>query len=291
MVAIILIIAAIAIPNLLRARIAANESSAASSVRSIATAEITYNAAYPTLGYAAALANLGGPATGCTPSSVTACLIDNVLSSGAKSGYAFKASRLPSGSGGINDRLCGSSAPVGVQSDGRPQLLHNHGWSLAQQSGRLGRIAGPRRSHLPGLRHRAIINGLASTWGRVLRHRGPGPESWPFYFRNAAYSARHSRPSPRLKYNLSETQAQASRDGSCSRHGCHRNSRLGENLHRRLLAQEARSTACGRLTWPSKKARFSAFWDQRRGQDHHAQAADGPDISDRRHGPHPGHGN
>ena len=46
-VAIILIIAAIAIPNLLRARIAANESSAAASVRSIATAEVTYNAAIP----------------------------------------------------------------------------------------------------------------------------------------------------------------------------------------------------------------------------------------------------
>ena len=71
-VAIILIIAAIAIPNLLRARIASNESSAASSVRSIATAEVAYNSAYPTLGYAAALTNLGGPASGCSPSSTTA---------------------------------------------------------------------------------------------------------------------------------------------------------------------------------------------------------------------------
>ena len=61
-VAIILIIAAIAIPNLLRARIAANESSAASSVRSIATAEVAYNAAYPTLGYAAASGEPGRPA-------------------------------------------------------------------------------------------------------------------------------------------------------------------------------------------------------------------------------------
>src|SRR5204862_2796546 len=52
-VAIILIIAAIAIPNLLRARIAANESSAVSAIRSINTAEFTYNTAYPTTGYAA----------------------------------------------------------------------------------------------------------------------------------------------------------------------------------------------------------------------------------------------
>ena len=60
-VAIILIIAAIAIPNLMRARMAANESSAVSSLRTINTGEITYQSTYPTVGYAAALVNLGGP--------------------------------------------------------------------------------------------------------------------------------------------------------------------------------------------------------------------------------------
>ena len=45
MVAIILIIAAIAIPNLLRARMAANESSAVASVRTITTGEVTYQTA------------------------------------------------------------------------------------------------------------------------------------------------------------------------------------------------------------------------------------------------------
>ena len=89
-VAIILIIAAIAIPNLLRARMAANESSAVSSIRTINTGEITYNSAYPTVGYAAALVNLGG-VTPCTPSSTTACLIDSVLAGGTKSGYTFTA--------------------------------------------------------------------------------------------------------------------------------------------------------------------------------------------------------
>jgi prepilin-type N-terminal cleavage/methylation domain-containing protein len=110
-VAIILIIAAIAIPNLLRARIAANESSAASSVRSIATAELAYNAAYPTLGYAAALTNLGGPAAGCSPSSVTACIIDSVLANGTKSGYTFLAAGFAV-AGGTNDTFVASSAPV-----------------------------------------------------------------------------------------------------------------------------------------------------------------------------------
>lgn len=116
-VAIILIIAAIAIPNLLRARIASNESSAASSVRSIATAEVAYNSAYPTLGYAAALANLGGPASGCAPSSTTACIIDSVLSSGTKSGYVFVAKGF-STSGGTNDTFVSSSAPTAFNQSG-----------------------------------------------------------------------------------------------------------------------------------------------------------------------------
>ena len=64
-VAIILIIAAIAIPNLLRARMAANESAAASSIRTVNTAEVSYILAYPTVGYAAALTTLGG-ASPCT---------------------------------------------------------------------------------------------------------------------------------------------------------------------------------------------------------------------------------
>jgi type IV pilus assembly protein PilA len=87
-VAIILIIAAIAIPNLIRARMSANESSAVGSVRSINSAEISYNAAYPDTGFSTTLAPLGG-ASPCTPSSATGCFIDAVLSGGTKSGYIF----------------------------------------------------------------------------------------------------------------------------------------------------------------------------------------------------------
>jgi type IV pilus assembly protein PilA len=89
-VAIILIIAAIAIPNLLRARMAANESSAVVSIRAIDSAEITYNAAYPVVGFAPNLAALGGVSP-CIPSSTTACIIDSVLAGGVKSGYNFSA--------------------------------------------------------------------------------------------------------------------------------------------------------------------------------------------------------
>jgi len=87
-VAIILIIASIAIPNLLRARMSANEASAVGAVRTINTAQISYNSTYPTMGYAATLAALGG--TACNPPTPTsACLIDTQLSSGTKSGYTF----------------------------------------------------------------------------------------------------------------------------------------------------------------------------------------------------------
>jgi type IV pilus assembly protein PilA len=89
-VAIILIIAAIAIPNLLRARIAANESSAVASVRTLNTAQISYNSAYPTVGFAASLANLAGTCTSTVPTTAGACLIDTQLASGTKSGYSFQ---------------------------------------------------------------------------------------------------------------------------------------------------------------------------------------------------------
>src|SRR5262252_413540 len=78
-VAIILIIAAIAIPNLLRARMAANESSAASSVRTVNTAEVSYYSTYPAVGYAA-MPQLGaGGVSPCVASQATACLIDDNL--------------------------------------------------------------------------------------------------------------------------------------------------------------------------------------------------------------------
>jgi type IV pilus assembly protein PilA len=87
-VAIILIIAAIAIPNLLRARIAANEASAVGSVRTLNTAQVAYSTTYGT-GFAP-LASLGG-AAGCVAGPATACLIDPVLTVGSKSGYVVNA--------------------------------------------------------------------------------------------------------------------------------------------------------------------------------------------------------
>jgi type IV pilus assembly protein PilA len=87
-VAIILIIAAIAIPNLLRSKMAANEASAVGSVRTITTGQVAYSTTYGT-GYTALL-NLATPAAGCpTATAAAACLIDSNLAGGTKSGYNF----------------------------------------------------------------------------------------------------------------------------------------------------------------------------------------------------------
>ena len=94
-VAIILVIAALAIPNFMRAKMAANESSAVESIRNINTAEAQYNTTYG-LGFTGTLANLGGSGSTCSTSGATstaACLIDEVLANnvaqGGKSGYTF----------------------------------------------------------------------------------------------------------------------------------------------------------------------------------------------------------
>jgi prepilin-type N-terminal cleavage/methylation domain-containing protein len=91
-VAIILIIAAIAIPNLLRARIAANEASAVSSLRTMNTADITYNSTYGN--YSPDLSSMG-PSNGTAPTSTDADLLDQVLApaggvlTSTKTGYSF----------------------------------------------------------------------------------------------------------------------------------------------------------------------------------------------------------
>lgn len=85
-ITIIMIMAAIAIPNFLRSRLLANEAAAVEALRAINTAETTYSTTYG-IGFAP-LTNLGG-ATPCTAAQASACILDNVLSAGIKSGYTF----------------------------------------------------------------------------------------------------------------------------------------------------------------------------------------------------------
>jgi prepilin-type N-terminal cleavage/methylation domain-containing protein len=85
-VAVIMILAAIAIPNFIRSRMATNEASAVQSLRNIATAQIVYSTTYG-IGFATALPNLSG--NGVLVDQNNAGLIDQVLASGLKSGYIF----------------------------------------------------------------------------------------------------------------------------------------------------------------------------------------------------------
>ena len=124
-VAIILIIAAIAIPNLLRSRMAANEASAVGSIRTMNTAAITFNSTYGD-GFPPTLAVLGGTgAVTCKNSE----LLDSVLSSGAKSGYNFAliagtvavlAASVPAGcTGGFTDGYVVTAKPQTVGTTGQ----------------------------------------------------------------------------------------------------------------------------------------------------------------------------
>jgi type IV pilus assembly protein PilA len=91
-VMVILVIAAIAIPNLVHGKMRANEAAAVSSVKTINTAQMMYNDAFPEVGYASSLANLGAHGSSCEkPTSTNACLImDEALTNGLKSGYLFE---------------------------------------------------------------------------------------------------------------------------------------------------------------------------------------------------------
>lgn len=93
-VAIICVLAAIAIPGLLRSHIAANESQAVASMRQVVVAQTAYAATYPAGGYASTLAQLGPPSAGGKVSAQAAGFIDSALGCAAQpcthAGYAFE---------------------------------------------------------------------------------------------------------------------------------------------------------------------------------------------------------
>ena len=122
-VAIILIIAAIAIPNLQRAKMSANEASAVAGMRTIFTAEAAYFAqgwSNPgALGFSATLPDLGNSA-GCNPPSLTsACQLDNIMANAttpatAKSGYYYTYTPIPNGALNVGFTLNGDPAQRGA---------------------------------------------------------------------------------------------------------------------------------------------------------------------------------
>jgi type IV pilus assembly protein PilA len=143
-VAIILIIAAIAIPNLMRARMAANDSSAAASERSVVTAEVGYFSAYPTVGYTV-LANLGGAAP-CTPGTATGCLLDNLLATAAaggagKSGYFFAATPSAGANSTVNNQFYTTGYPISAQTGTKSYCAFDDGVIRQQVAGTTTQVA------------------------------------------------------------------------------------------------------------------------------------------------------
>jgi prepilin-type N-terminal cleavage/methylation domain-containing protein len=138
-VAIILVIAAIAVPSFIHSRMAANEASAVGSMRNINTAEVTYSSTYPTLGFAPDLNTLGpGGTAGASASSANAQMLDSVLGCPAgvgtasclKSGYNFyitAGAEVPLGSYTVNANpvTLGQTGKRYFYSDGSGLILYN----------------------------------------------------------------------------------------------------------------------------------------------------------------------
>lgn len=110
-VAIILIIAAIAIPNFLRAKMAANEAAAVENMRTITTANVVYSTTYG-IGYAASLAKIGPPPGAGPVSANAAGLIDDILATGTKTGYSYTYVPGPVSAGGTIDAYKLNGDPV-----------------------------------------------------------------------------------------------------------------------------------------------------------------------------------
>src|SRR5579864_6777564 len=110
-VAIILIIAAIAIPNFLRAKIAANEAAAIANTRTITTSNVVYSTTYG-IGYAASLAKMATPPPPALVTANAAGLLDNILAAGTKSGYVYTYVAGPLGAGGTIDTYTLQADPL-----------------------------------------------------------------------------------------------------------------------------------------------------------------------------------
>lgn len=131
-VAIILLIAAIALPHLFGARKKANEASAVASISAIQTAEAIYQNTYPAKGYSASLINLGNNGSTCeTTSPTNACLLDPVLSSGFKDGYLFDLL----GDGNVPDQSYTVTATPQSSSAGECTFSSDQSGSIQSRSG------------------------------------------------------------------------------------------------------------------------------------------------------------
>lgn len=136
-IALPLLVAIVAIPNFLRARMSPGEATFVGSVRMINTAEVTYAATYPKAGFSPTLQALGGTAAECEHvSEQHACLIDDVLASGVKGGYRFTYALVPAKDAGPVAAYTIHADPMPQKPDWlerlfgvKPQSAHRHLYS------------------------------------------------------------------------------------------------------------------------------------------------------------------
>jgi type IV pilus assembly protein PilA len=115
-VAIILIIAAIAIPQYLKSRMQANEASAVSSIRAICSANTLYERNYQN-GFAPTLAALGPVPGGGPPTAANADVLDPLVAGGIKSGYQFTYASSAVG-GGPPEKFVVNANPISAGQTG-----------------------------------------------------------------------------------------------------------------------------------------------------------------------------
>jgi type IV pilus assembly protein PilA len=143
-VAVMLVLTVIAVPNLLRSKMSANEASAVNTVRQVSNAEMSYSSSYPEVGFAPDLASLGGPFSGCNPSAATACILDGAVSSGNKNGYKFFAAGFIAPDGVANTTFVASSAPLNFGRTGvRNFCIATDDGSVRQRQGTPGGTPAP----------------------------------------------------------------------------------------------------------------------------------------------------
>jgi type IV pilus assembly protein PilA len=136
-VAIILIIAAIAIPNLIKSKMAANEASAVGSVRTINTGEVNYAASCPATGFSASLLELNTGAICAGGKSI----IDNVLAAGAKSGYTFTYAPVKGGDA-LYDTYTSAGTPSTVGTTGQRQFCSSQTGVIQYNTAGAGCVTG-----------------------------------------------------------------------------------------------------------------------------------------------------
>ena len=134
-VAVILIIAAFAIPNFVRSKMAANQASAVGSLRTMNTACLAYSTTYGQ--FPTNLTDLGPVVSGSAPGSTSADLIDSVLASGIKSGYIFSFT-----AGAANQSYSITATPISLGATGQNMYFTDQSGVIRADTSGSGASAG-----------------------------------------------------------------------------------------------------------------------------------------------------